>query len=179
MDAMTCILERRSVRHFTDEPVAAKDLERIFEGVRFAPSWANTQCVSLVKVADPAVKSKLQATVPKGNPAHRAILEAPVVIALCAQREVAGVYEGEHATVYGDWMLFDAGIAAQNLALAAHALGYSTVNVGLLDHEKAADVLGLPEEVALLELLPLGRAARVGKAPKRKPLSELVHEETW
>ena len=45
---------------------------------------ANTQCWELIVVRDSAVKEQLQATLPpKGNPAVKAIVQAPVVIAVC------------------------------------------------------------------------------------------------
>jgi nitroreductase len=179
MDAMECLLKRRSVRKFTADPIAESDLEKMLEAVRFAPSWANTQCVKLVLVEDDAIQNALQQTVPAGNPAHAAIGEAPLVVALCAQTQLAGVYKGQFVTPFGDWMMFDAGLAAQNLALAAHALGYATVNVGLMDQKKAGEILGLPEDVELLELLPVGRPQSLPAAPARKGIAELFFKNTY
>lgn len=175
MDALECLYTRRTVRKYKDEPVEEKDLEKILEAVRMAPSWANTQCVFLVVVDDPEVKEALQQTLPEGNPARDAVVKAPCVVALCAQKGLSGFYKGKEVTPFGDWHLFDAGLACQNLALAAHALGYATVNVGLMDQNEAGDILGLQEGSVLLELLPLGRAkGDPPQAPKRKPMKDLV-----
>ncbi len=179
MDAMECLLSRRSVRRFNNDPVPEGDLKKMLEAVRFAPTWANTQCVELVVVTRPEIKKALQETLSQGNPGRKGIEEAPVVIALVARRNLSGLMGGQFATVHGDWYMFDGGIAAQNLCLAAHALGYGTVHIGLLDHQDAARILGLPDEIALLELIPIGRPAKQPSAPKRKELSEWVHQEKW
>jgi len=180
MDALECIMTRRTIRKFMDSPVADKDLREIIKAVRMAPSWANTQCVSLVVIKDPEIKKALQGTLPQGNPARNGVVEAPCVIALCAKKGLSGYYNGEPATPFGDWFLFDAGIACQNLALAAHAMGYGIVNVGLMDQEAASSIIKLPEEMVCLELLPLGRPAKIPeKAPERKPVGELVYENRF
>jgi nitroreductase len=179
MDAMECMLTRRSVRKFTEDPVIRADLEKILEAVRYSPSWENTQCWELVLVRDADQKQRLQEAIPGNNPARKGLLQAPVVIALCARRGRAGGKPEAYMSGYGDWFMFDAGIAAQNLCLAAWALGYGTVNVGWLDHAAGAKVLGLPDDVALLELIPLGRPAKQPKTPRRREIPEFVHQERY
>ena len=43
MDLQTCILTRRSVRKFTDQPVSRQLLEQVVALAAYAPSWKNTQ----------------------------------------------------------------------------------------------------------------------------------------
>jgi len=175
MDTLTCIRERRSVRKFKPDPVSKEDLKKVLEAVQWSPSWANTQCWELVVVDEPEVKKQLQDCLPAGNPARQAVVDAPYLIAMCGRKGRAGIKKGEPATVYGDWMMFDLGIACQNLCLSAKALGLGTVHIGLLDHKKAKAVVGLPEEVELFELIPVGYPLDEPKAPARKALSEFVH----
>jgi nitroreductase len=179
MEAIQCMLTRRSVRKFTDDPLPREDLEKIIEAVRYSPSWENTQCWELVVVRDAEQKQKLQETVPNNNPARKGLLQAPVVVALCARKGRAGGKPESYMSEYGDWFMFDAGIASQNLCLSAWALGYGTVNVGWLDHKAAAKALDLPDDVALLELIPIGRPAKEPKPPKRREFSDFVHEEKF
>ncbi len=75
--------------------------------------------------------------------------------------------------------MFDVALAMQNLALAAHSLGLGTVHVGAFDAQKVAQLLNVPQGVAVVEVLPLGYPAREGKTPKRKELSELVFRENY
>ena len=178
MDVLEAIRGRRSIRRFSPEPVSDGELRTVLEAARWAPSWANTQCWEIVVVRDPAKKKALsELLVPERNPAREAVAEAPVVLAVCGRRGVSGFYKGKAVTDKGDWYMFDVALAVQNMCLAAHALGLGTVIVGALDHAKAAKLLGLPENVELVVLLPMGRPAQEPKAPPRKALEEFVHEE--
>jgi nitroreductase len=179
METLECIRTRRSIRRYKSDPLSEEVLEKVLEAVRWAPSWANTQCREMVVVRDESVKKALQDTLPQGNPAWDAIVQAPVVIAACARMGRAGVKKNLQMTVYGDWAMFDMGIACQNLCLAAHDLGLGTVHVGLLDHRKAGKVLGLPEDVQVFELIPLGIPDQEAEAPPRRPLKEFVHHDKF
>lgn len=179
MDTFECIRGRRSIRKYKSDPVPDEKLEKVLDAVKWAPSWVNMQPWEAVVVKDAAVKKALQETLPKGNPARDSIVEAPVVIAMCATMGKSGFKKGEQTTVWGDWTMFDMGIACQNLCLAAYALGLGTVHVGFFDHVKAGEVLGLPEEVKAFELIPLGAPDQEAKAPKRRELNEFVHYEKF
>lgn len=178
-EVMKAIQERRSVRNYEDKDVPEELLNQVLEAVKWAPSWANTQCWEVVVVRDPAVKERLQATLAKGNPAAKAIVNAPVVLAMCGKLQSSGYYKNEVTTKFGDWFLFDLGIATQNLCLAAHDAGLATVIVGLLDHNKAAQVLGVPQGYELVVLVPLGYPSKVPSAPKRREVSEFTHREKF
>ncbi len=179
-DFMEVIRARRSVRKFEDRPIPEEFLDTILEAVRWAPSWANTQCWEIVVVRDPDGKKRLRGALPaKGNPAAGAVAAAPVVLAVCARKKESGFYKGEAVTKFGDWLLFDLGIATENLCLAAHHLGLGTVVVGLFDHDRAAEVLGLPENVEAVVLVPVGFPAKTPSAPKRREISAFVHQERF
>ena len=79
----------------------------------------------------------------------------------------------------GDWLMFDTGIAMQNLCLAAHSLGLGTVVVGLFDHKKVEEILGVSQNAEVVAMTPLGYPATEGSAPKRKELSEFVFYEKY
>lgn len=179
-DFLEVVTTRRSIRKYEDRDIPEKMLDQIFEAVRWAPSWANTQCWEIVAVSDPGQKKKLRDTLPaKGNPALGAVEKAPVVLAVCARRKVSGYYKGEVSTKFGDWFMFDLGIATENLCLAAHHLGLGTVIVGLFDHDRAATVLGLPGDVEVAVLVPVGFPAKSPSAPKRREINEFVHKERY
>jgi nitroreductase len=170
--------KRRSVRKYLPDPVAEGDLDRILEAGRMAASWANTQCWEIAVVRDPAVKAQLAATLSEGNPARGAIAAAPIVLAACGRAGRAGYKQGQATTVHGDWMLFDVALFLSNVTHAAHALGYATVHVGLFDHAVAGRALGVPADVRVVELMPLGRPAGPPReAPPRRPVTEFVHRD--
>jgi len=179
VDLSEAIKGRRSVRRFKSDDISSKDLEDILEAIRWAPSWKNTQCWEVVVVKDPDRKRKLAETLPEGNSAKRAMTQAPVVLAVYARRGISGLDKGEMSTDKGDWFMFDAGLAVQNLCLTAHSLGLGTVIVGLFDAKGAERVLGVLEGRSVVVLVPLGFPERASRDPGRKELTEFVRYETY
>ena len=190
MDVMEAIKGRRSIRKYRAEPVSEEALQTVLEAARLAPSWANTQCSRLVVVRDTETKSKLADTLKgmragRSNPATEAVRNAPVVIAACAERGLSGYYKDESgqsvvSTDKGEsWFMFDVALAMQNVTLAAQALGLGTVHTGLLDAAQAARILGVPENVVVVELVPLGWPDEEPAARPRKEINEFVFFEKY
>jgi len=179
MELMEAIKTRRSVRNFEPKDVTDEQVNQILEAVQWSQSWANTQCWEVIVVRNPETKAKLQETLPKTNPAFKAMTEAPVIFVLCGKLQASGYYKGQVTTKFGDWFMFDIGIAAQSLCLRVHDLGLGGVIVGLFDHNKAKEVLGVPEGYELVVMIPVGYPAKVPSAPKRKEISEFTHHENF
>lgn len=175
MDTLEAIKNRRSIRRFQDKPIPEETIMQLLEAIRWSPSWANTQCWEVVVVKDPSKKEALRETLPGSNPANKAMVEAPVVFVLCARLGEAGYYRGQVTTKFGDWFMYDLGIATQSLCLAAHSLGLGSVIVGLFDQNKAKDVLGVPANVELVSMIPVGYPAHEASAPRRKEIKEFLH----
>jgi nitroreductase len=179
MDSMQGIKERRSVRAYKPDPIPEEKLRKVLEAVQWAPSWANTQCWEIIVVRDAGIKKQLAETLPAGNPSREAITQAPITLAVIGIKGRAGFYKGAAATDKGDWYMFDCGLATQNLCLAAHAEGLGTVIVGLFDAPKAAKVLQVPEDKAVVIITPLGLPEKVPVPPKRKEIDEFVYHEIY
>ncbi|MGA9048871.1 MAG: nitroreductase family protein [Dehalococcoidia bacterium] len=180
MDTFEAIYNRRSIRRYLDRQVPDEMLNRVLDAARWAPSWANSQCTRYVVIKDPATKAKLAECVNKGNPATEALKNAPIIIVACAELKKSGYYKDMAVTDRGDWFMFDVGIAMENLALAAQALGLGTVHVGLIpDSKKIDEILGLPEGIVSVEMTPLGFPAGEAKAPPRRELAEIVFYEKY
>jgi nitroreductase len=179
MDLMGAIKGRRSIRKYKPDPVPEEAMRALIEAVRWSPSWANTQCWEVIVVKDPKVKSELATALSKTNPALSSMTEAPLVIVLCGKKGVSGFKKGEAATVKGDWLMFDTGIAMQTLCLAAYSLGLGTVVVGMFDHKRAEEILGVAQNVEVMAMTPLGYPATEGSVPKRKEISEFVFSDHY
>jgi nitroreductase len=180
-DVIELIRGRRSIRKYQNREISEEQLTAVLEAVRWAPSWTNSQCWEVIVIKDPAIKKAIQGVLPPPsvNPSSNAIVEAPVVIAICGKLGKSGYYKGEVATKLGDWFMFDLGIAAQNLCLTAHYLNLGTVIVGLFDQEKVKEILKVPEGFELVALIPLGYPAQEAKTRPRKEISEFVHYDTF
>ena len=162
------IKERRSVRKYEAKPVPDELLHEILESVQWAPSWANTQVWEMVVVKEAATKEKLQQALAPKNPATRAMVDAPVVLALCAKLGASGYYGGVVTTKHQDWYMFDLGIAAQNICLTAHDLGLGTVIVGLFDHNRVNEILQVPEGYGLRGADTPGVCRKTRRSPQEK-----------
>lgn len=180
MDVMEAIKSRRSVRKYTTDPISDSDIETVLDAARWAPSWANTQCARWIVVKDPDTKSRLADILSPRNPATDAVRTVPVVLVACAQTGRAGFKRGEAMTDKGDyWYMFDVASASQSLMLAAVELGLATVHVGTFDARKAEGILGVPEGIRVVELIPLGHPAEQLEGPGRKELGEIVFHERY
>ncbi len=179
MELLEAVRARRAIRKFKSDPVSKEQLNVILEAIRWTPSWANTQCWEIVVVKDKGVKEKIATALPPTNPALKAITDAPVVLVMCGKKGLAGFKKGEVTTDKGDWFMFDVGAATLNACLAAHAQGLGSVIVGLFDAKKVERILGVPEGVSVVSLVPVGVPEKIPEGPKRKLLSEFVFEDHY
>jgi nitroreductase len=179
MEFYEVIQKRQSIRIYQSELIPGEVLTRVLEAFRAAPSWANTQPWELVLVTDRGIKEQLRDTLSQNNPASAAVADAPVVVCAVGIAGVSGFYHGKALTGRGDWMMFDLGIATQQMALAAAAEGLGTVHVGAFDYQKAGEILNLPDSRSVIELIPLGYPAYSPRRVPRKPLDELVFKNKY
>ncbi|MEE8204531.1 MAG: nitroreductase family protein [Dehalococcoidales bacterium] len=178
MEVLEAIRGRRSTRSYQATPVSDEDLGLVLEAARWAPSWANTQCWRFIVVRDRAVKAQL-ADMLKANRAARGVRQAPLLIVACAQLGQSGYFDGQPATDKGDWYMYDAALAMQNLALAAHSLGLATVHIGRFDGRAAAAILAVPPGFAVVSMTPLGYPDEVAEPPPRQELAEIVFNDRF
>lgn len=176
MTVKECILERRSIRKFKDQPIDEAVLREIVEEASFSPSWKNTQIVRYTAVSDPELKEKISKCTSgyAGNAFN--ISGAPTVIAVSIVKNRSG-YErdGSFTTNKGTgWQMFDAGIAAQTFCLAAHEHGIGSVILGIIDYEEIASLLNIPDTQELVTLIPIGYPAESPEAPRRKTVDDLL-----
>ncbi|UCG64782.1 MAG: nitroreductase family protein [Deltaproteobacteria bacterium] len=178
-DFMEIIKGRRSIRRYEEREIPENVLNEVLEAIRWAPSWANTQCWEAIVVRNSTIKQKLQETLAPGNPATKAMVGAPVVITLCGKLQSSGYEKGQATTKLGDWFMFDIGLATQNLCLAAHALNLGTVIIGSFSHDRAKEILQAPEGYEVVAMIPVGYPAREAKQSHRRQISEFVHYDRF
>lgn len=157
------ILSLRAIRSFDDRVLDAADLDAVLEAARWTGSSKNRQNWSFIVVDDPQQKERLSEAGDFMTP----VQNAPTAICLVQEHEG---YE------------FDTGRLAQNIMLAADAIGLATCPVTLHREEIAADVLGLPEGVRCRYAVAIGYPALGAGATKmggRKPIGDLVYRERY
>jgi nitroreductase len=180
MELKEAVQTRRSIRSYKTDDVSDDILNEIFELVKMSPSWANTQCWEFVIVRDEKIKEELINTMPEGNPARKACMDAPVLIVAIGKKGLSGFKRGEAMTNKGDnWYMFDVGIAMQTLSLVAHDKGLGTVILGLFDAEKAGEIIGVKDNATVVAMTPIGFPAKDSKCPPRKDVKDFVFKDKY
>jgi nitroreductase/FMN reductase (NADPH)/FMN reductase [NAD(P)H] len=181
------LMERKSVRAYTDQPVSPEVIHTILEAASNAPTAGNQQMYTILHITDQALKERLAVTCDN----QPFIAKAPLVLIFLAdmQKWYDAFCENDCAPRKpgpGDLMLAvdDALIAAQNAVTAAQSLGLGSCYIGdiMEQCEVHRELLNLPEYVFPAAMLVFGYPTRQQldrPKPKRCPLSILVHENTY
>ena len=162
MDVFEAICTLLAVRRYHDKPVSEDVLRRVLEAGRLSASAMNKQPWYFVVVQDPNMLRQL-GTVAQTGPY---ISEAPLAIVVAIEPS--------------RFALADAGRAVQDMLLTAWDAGLGSNWVGS-GGPAAKALLGIPEELDVVAILPFGYPAdAIGQGQKtRKPLSEIAHRERW
>jgi nitroreductase len=81
--------------------------------------------------------------------------------------------------VYEKWAERDVMIAVEHMVLSAWSLGYGTCWIGAFTEEDVKDLLDIPQEMTVINLLPIGVPAENPEKKSRKPFEEIFHEEKY
>jgi nitroreductase len=183
----------RAHREFSDRPVGDETIARILEAATFAPSAENTQPWVFVVVRDPVARAaigevtrqawehggreysktrlspKLFSEVDRG--ATGGVSGAPVLV-------VVGVDTSRCAGPALSASIFP---AIQNLLLAANALGLGSALTTLptVLGNRLHELVGFPDHVDAVAVVPLGWPARELGRPRRAPVTEKAHRERY
>ena len=170
MDVMDAIRARKSVRSYRDQPVDDGTLARLMEAARLAPSARNDQEWRFVAVRDAAMRRRIAVEAAR----QPFIAEAAVVLACCALTDGRRMRCGQAAYP------IDVAIAMDHLSLAAAAEGLGTCWIGSFDEELVKNLLGIPREVRVVQLMPLGWPMDAAPVAKRRlMMEEILRLERW
>ena len=173
MEVWTAIRTKRMVRRFEPRPLTPADLTRIVDAGRHAGSSKNQQRWDFLVVEDRDRLRRLSEVGPYAG--H--IAGAAVAVAL--------VTPDPRAPGASLSLAWDAGLAAENMMLAAWELGVGSCPATVYEQAVAREALGFPEDRFCGWILSFGYPADPGdltRPPKRggrKPLDEIVHRERW
>ena len=171
MSIIDVMRTRRSTRKYKPDPVPEEVFLRVMEAVRIAPSGKNLQPWHFVIVKDKNMKEKLAV-----SSAHQYfIAEAPIIIVACAYPENSYTKMGRYMK---SWPV-DVAIAVDHLMLKAEEEGLGTCWIGSFREEEVKVHLGVPEDVKVLALTPLGYPNEVPKDRGRKSLDEITSYEKF
>lgn len=162
------ILTRCSVRKFIpNKPIENEKLEAIINAGIAAPSAGNIQPWRVIVIKSQNLKDEIT----KAALNQKFISEAPLVIVVCADRKAASrAYSDRGANLY---VYQDTAAMTQNMLLAAHSLGLGSCWVGAFNDRKVSEILGLPEGVIPVSIIPIGYYEILPpKTPRRNDVVE-------
>ena len=169
MQILEEILARYSVRSYESRPVPPQALRRVLDAARHAPSARNVQEWRFVVVTDAATR---RALVPAAA-MQEFVGQAPVVVAGCGTNTDYVMRCGQPAYA------IDLAIAMEHIALQAVREGLGTCWIGAFHEDQVKEVLGILDDVRVVQLMTLGYPADELRTHNRVPLEEVVYAERW
>ena len=163
-NTIVTIMERRSIRNYRPDPIPEEHIELILEAGRQAPSAGNRQPWHFVVVRD----SELRKKTAQACHGQTWMADAALIVAAIGRPEISE-----------KWSLIDPAIALQTMILAAHSLGYGTCWIGSFDEVEVKEALGIPEELKIVCLTPVGVPDVSPEARPRKPKDEIFSFDTF
>ncbi|MFG2095051.1 nicotinate-nucleotide--dimethylbenzimidazole phosphoribosyltransferase [Streptomyces sp. NPDC048612] len=198
------IRERRDIRNgFRSDPIPNDVLLRVLEAAHTAPSVGHSQPWDFVVIRSDETREKMHQlamaqreayakSLPKARAKQfrelkiEAILETPVNIVVTADSTRGGRHTlGRHTQP--QMAPYSSALAVENLWLAARAEGLGVGWVSFFDEREMVRELGLPDHLEVVAYLCIGYVDEFPEEPellqagwsKRRPLSWVVHEETY
>ncbi|MCB2173592.1 nitroreductase family protein [archaeon] len=170
--------QRRSIHHFTDEPVTDEELETVLEAARWAPSAGNAQPTRFLVISDELNREMVweSTTGIEGVTPQNFIKKAPVHIIVLADTRA---YKGKQSSLFMERFLFqDTSAATMNLLLAVSDTGLGACWVGMFRDEALRESFNIPTTLKPVAIIPVGHTESKEKPRPRKPLTELVYHES-
>jgi len=169
MDILPEILQRRSVRAFTSQPVEKDQVERILEAGRLAPSAKNRQEWRFVAIQKKETRQKMM----EAAFGQDYVGQAPLVIAVCTTNIDYHMPNGQLSYP------IDLSFAACQMVLQAVHEGLGTCCITTFDEQEVTDLLTIPFSMRVVCVLLVGHADGVPEPTPRKPLRQVSGKDHW
>ena len=143
------ITGRRSIRSYRNDQLTEDQIGKILLAGQMAPSAGNLQGREFIVVKDAETRHRLSDAALR----QRFIDEAPVCIVVCTNLPRTKQRYGKRAELY---VVQDTSASVMNMMLQASDLGLGTCWVGAFDESEVAKILGVPEGIRPVAILPVG-----------------------
>jgi nitroreductase len=163
VDTFEAVRTVLAVRSYQKKPLPLEIIRRILDAGRLTGSGKNRQPWHFILVQDPGTIARLAALTKTGP--YIAGAGAAVVVAI--EKD--------------DFAVSDASRAIQSMILTAWSEGVGSNWVGFHGLDAVRPLLGVPDDLDVLAVVPLGypAEARSGTKKNRKPLKEVAHRERF
>ena len=169
MDALECIMSRRSIRKYKLQAAPDDVVQKVVEAGLAAPSAHNQRPCHFIIIDDRDILNKIAEI----NPHAKMLAEASFAVVICfddSPKRVPGL------------LIDDCSAAAENMLLAATALGYGSVWVGIhhdeVKQKNAKAVLKLPDGVKITSIIAVGISDET-PVPRKPADPKMIHRNGW
>ena len=178
------ITNHRSIRKYRPDPIPSDTLRQILQAGISASNTGNMQVYSMIVTQNEDLRKQLW----EAHFRQNMVLQAPVHITFCADvnRFSKWCRSRKAEPAYENLLWFcnaaiDAGLASQNVALAAESFGLGVCYLGTAIYNAARiiDILKLPRGVIPVTALVMGYPDEQPPLTGRLPLEAVVHDETY
>jgi len=168
MTVFEAIKKRYSCRDYLDKPIESDKLGRILEAARLAPSAKNLQDWRFVVVTEPEKRARLA----EAASDQKFLAKAGAIIIGCSNNDEAMRCGQPVAPI-------DVAIAMEHIALQAVEEGLASCWIGAFYPEKVRPIVGIPEDIQIVELMALGYPADSPRTANRVTMDKIVCREQW
>ena len=173
MDAIECMLTRRTVRKYLSKPVEWDKVGKILECGRFAPSSGNIQNWSFIAIMDEAKRVALA----NASLQQSWMASAPVhIVVLCDVAKAERMYGVRGEKLYASQ---NVAAAVENMLIAAHAQGLGACWVGAFDEDKVNSLVKANERQRAQAIITIGYPAETPPCPAKFKLDNVAYIDKW
>jgi len=179
MDVKDAIAARRAYRSFAPTEITPALIDDLATNAQLAPSCFNNQPWRFVFIYQEEMRARMREAFSRGN---EWCYDAPLIIAVVSRKDSDCVIKDR------EYYQFDTGMATAFLILRATELGLVAHPIAGFSPAKVREVLGVPEDTAVITLVQVGTHAatpspvlsekqlhdETGGRPERKPLSDFA-----
>ena len=169
MEVLPEILQRRSVRSFTSQPVEKDQLERIIEAGRLAPSAKNRQEWRFVAIQKKEVRQRMM----EAAFGQDYVGQAPVIIAVCTTNIDYRMPNGQLSYP------IDLAFASCQIVLQAVHEGLGTCCISTFDEQEVREILTAPFSMRVVLLILIGHHETLPEPTPRKTLRQILGRDHW
>jgi nitroreductase len=159
MEVFEAVKTILAVRQYEDKPVPADVIKKIVAAARLTGSSMNAQPWHFIVVDDRAMLQEIGRLCRYGS----YVAQAPLAVVVVIEKSMFSVSDGSRAI--------------QSMMLTAWEAGVGSNWVGFMGPDEIKPLLGIPEEMDVLAVVPFGYPVKtIGKGKKsRRPASEIIH----
>lgn len=173
MDFETVVKRRQMCREYLNRDVPQEKVEKILDLASRYPSAGHTEPQEFIVVRDQSVKEQLA----RAALDQMFVAQAPLAIVVVSDVRRSARRYGERGVHF--FSIIDGAFVAMLILLAVVDEGLGACFVGSFYDEEVQEVLGLPQDVRPIGIIPVGYCAEGPRRFPRRSRTQIVHHDRY